>query len=892
MRIGRTGVAAFGLAAMLAWSSVVQADEIDVPGDYPTIQAAIDAAVGGDEIVVSPGFYFENIDFLTKDIIVRSTDPTDPDVVAATNIHGENTARVVTLSQGEISGFSIRFGDGGVYATGSAIVSYNQIFANTALTLSGGGVRAEDLTIVHDNLIQNNIADTVLGGGGVYAEDSVLVTDNVITQNQSVDLLSGSGEGGGVWAQGTALITNNLITDNTADGLGGGIFLFGSAIALKNEVADNFAESDGGGIRATSTATQVVGNLVQNNETQTDGGGVSAAEGAVVLGNTIVGNVAGDTGGGVVATVLVEGNVITGNQASVGGGGVDAGHNAVIRGNLIDGNTVFNDDFFAMGGGVACDGAALVIGNRITRNQVWSDDPYDAYGGGVWAQDDAQVVNNLIMGNSALTDDTDAVGGGAACRDRAVFRGNTVVDNITDKHGGGLFVRDSVIVEGNLIAFAQALEEFYVELESNVTADYNCIFSPGGAFFGGDAEVIVNEGAGNILVDPQLDVDGYHLSLSSPCINAGDPEYVAGKRETDIDGAPRVVGGVIDIGADETPVECAGDADCDGVPDADDNCPFEFNPDQLDADGDGDGDACDADDDNDGVLDEEDNCDLVFNPDQADADDDGIGDVCDPFPFEMIIWDNGEYDVTAVPPPSQLAPDYPFNAGAADDFRLIAQNQDTRGSFLITGAEWTGEFNDDWPCGPADGFDIYFYANAPGADLLDGGDAPTGGPLDPRSTAIHSIHLLPGEWTEQELDGPCLLGYSASWPEPFVADPNQRYWIEIQIIFPGFVGEWSWSASQEMFEWSATQGFDAADIDYWTRVSWDPTHPIDLVFKLIGTEVVAGDLNNDGVVNGTDLILLLGAWGACDDCNDCPADLDGDCTVGTGDLITLLGNWG
>ena len=54
---------------------------------------------------------------------------------------------------------------------------------------------------------------------------------------------------------------------------------------------------------------------------------------------------------------------------------------------------------------------------------------------------------------------------------------------------------------------------------------------------------------------------------------------------------------------------------------------------------------------------------------------------------------------------------------------------------------------------------------------------------------------------------------------------------------------------------------------------------------------VLGDIDGDGIVGGGDLILLLGAWGACDDCGACPADLDGDCTVGTADLILLLGNW-
>ena len=56
----------------------------------------------------------------------------------------------------------------------------------------------------------------------------------------------------------------------------------------------------------------------------------------------------------------------------------------------------------------------------------------------------------------------------------------------------------------------------------------------------------------------------------------------------------------------------------------------------------------------------------------------------------------------------------------------------------------------------------------------------------------------------------------------------------------------------------------------------------------VGTEL--GDLDDDGVVGSSDLIILLGAWGRCP--GDCPADLDGDGVVGTSDLILLLGNWG
>jgi len=52
-----------------------------------------------------------------------------------------------------------------------------------------------------------------------------------------------------------------------------------------------------------------------------------------------------------------------------------------------------------------------------------------------------------------------------------------------------------------------------------------------------------------------------------------------------------------------------------------------------------------------------------------------------------------------------------------------------------------------------------------------------------------------------------------------------------------------------------------------------------------------GDLDGDDVVGVSDLLILLGAWGACDNPDDCPADFDEDGTVGVSDLLTLLGNW-
>ena len=46
--------------------------------------------------------------------------------------------------------------------------------------------------------------------------------------------------------------------------------------------------------------------------------------------------------------------------------------------------------------------------------------------------------------------------------------------------------------------------------------------------------------------------DNFHLSLFSPCVNAGDPCYAPEPNETDLDASPRVIAGRIDIGAFES----------------------------------------------------------------------------------------------------------------------------------------------------------------------------------------------------------------------------------------------------------------------------------------------------------------------------------------------------
>jgi plastocyanin len=49
------------------------------------------------------------------------------------------------------------------------------------------------------------------------------------------------------------------------------------------------------------------------------------------------------------------------------------------------------------------------------------------------------------------------------------------------------------------------------------------------------------------------------------------------------------------------------------------------------------------------------------------------------------------------------------------------------------------------------------------------------------------------------------------------------------------------------------------------------------------------DINGDGAVDITDLLGLIGAWGACDGCDE---DLDGNGTVNVSDLLEVIAAWG
>ncbi|MFC1783520.1 right-handed parallel beta-helix repeat-containing protein, partial [Planctomycetota bacterium] len=189
-----------------------------VPYRYSTIQTAIDAAEEGDTIKVAPGVYIENIDFDGKNIVLTSTKPEDPAVVAGTVIQGDGTWSVVDFSGSEdasceITGFTI---------TGGNSVNY------------GGGIlgNGTTATISQCQVIGNTSAEP---GGGIHGCDG-LISRCIISGN------SGKHGGGAAACGGT--IVNCLISDNHATNYGGGLNNCDGDI-INCTITDNSADIDG-----------------------------------------------------------------------------------------------------------------------------------------------------------------------------------------------------------------------------------------------------------------------------------------------------------------------------------------------------------------------------------------------------------------------------------------------------------------------------------------------------------------------------------------------------------------------------------------------------------------------------------------------------------------------
>ncbi len=218
-------------------------ETIFVPTDSPTIQGAINSASHTGTIVVFPGSYVENINFMGKAVTVKSLEGP-----GGTIIDGNGAGPVVTFNTSEksdsiLEGFTITNGDGGANGGGIACWSTSPMICN--------------------NIITDNKAHLTGGyGGGIYCNAaSPFILNNIIADNEVA-------YGGGLFCfQGAPVVANNIFTKNYATWDGGG-YLMGTNVdttTYNNTIVQNDAGRWGGGVRYTGASHTIRNTILWDN---------------------------------------------------------------------------------------------------------------------------------------------------------------------------------------------------------------------------------------------------------------------------------------------------------------------------------------------------------------------------------------------------------------------------------------------------------------------------------------------------------------------------------------------------------------------------------------------------------------------------------------------------
>ncbi len=242
-------------------------------------------------------------------------------------------------------------------------------------------------------------------------------------------------------------------------------------------------------------------------------------------------------------TKVARNGVCSGNhvfRAREGGGGyaggiyVDGGQDIVIENNVVS--------ECDLGIEVGAENHGIVASGIVVRdNLVYANEKAGMVFGGYRTQA-GRVRNCTFRNNTCWQNDTLASGFGELWIQYADT--NEVKNNIFSATSQGVLISSDA---GNV---------------SNVL-DYNLWYAPGTAHFTWNGTAYTGfaayrsatgEDAHSPFAVPQLASPGgadFHLLAISPAIDAGDPAFVPAPGEVDLDGAPRVRGPRVDIGADE-----------------------------------------------------------------------------------------------------------------------------------------------------------------------------------------------------------------------------------------------------------------------------------------------------------------------------------------------------
>ncbi len=213
---------------------------INVPADELTIQAGIDAAVKGDEVVVAPGTYNESIDFNGKTITLRSSEGPDVTIIDAAAAFPFFTVRCNSDEGPDtlFQGFTVT----GASTSGLLVVRTNPTVLDCVFSLN----QVAGFEITEGN---PSIMDCLFTGNGVRG--LTVSSGNASVANCSFVGNGGPSSGGGgllVGDPGNPTIVNCTFIGNEAE-KGGAIYTLGAnPIVIDCVFRDNSATEFGGAV--------------------------------------------------------------------------------------------------------------------------------------------------------------------------------------------------------------------------------------------------------------------------------------------------------------------------------------------------------------------------------------------------------------------------------------------------------------------------------------------------------------------------------------------------------------------------------------------------------------------------------------------------------------------
>lgn len=293
----------WGCSPSMSFGLLLAADLV-VPGDFPTIQAAIDVASDGDRVLVAEGIYNERIDLLGKSIEVLGEQ--GPEV---TVINGGGSAGYVVSFLGcdpietVFAGFSVTGGfgsnaagpGGGVRVAGGGATLVNCIILENLGVLGGGIHISQGNVTLRSVRIKENVA---LQGGGLYCELSYLtIRDTDFLNNEATQF---GGAAAVNWLS-TFDAQRSRFENNNAQSFGGAIYAnLATFLAHDLTISDNgrvqqsgfnsltVSPLGGGGIYTTSCNGRITSSRIARNNATFGTGIYVAQSGNLQLVNALI----------------------------------------------------------------------------------------------------------------------------------------------------------------------------------------------------------------------------------------------------------------------------------------------------------------------------------------------------------------------------------------------------------------------------------------------------------------------------------------------------------------------------------------------------------------------------------------------------------------------------